>query len=79
MLEYLEWDGRGGDIARMPQNIDTPASLQSLERNINIIWYLGLGIEFCNLHKFDLLRLVAHLSSSSSFMKNVKLYNTPWT
>ena len=29
ILEYLEWDGRGGDIARMPQNIDTVVYLQS--------------------------------------------------
>ena len=37
MLEYLEVDGRGGDIARMPQNIDTRApSQQWAEENINI-------------------------------------------
>ena len=29
MLEFLELDGRGGNIARMPQNIDTVVYLQS--------------------------------------------------
>ena len=35
MLKYLEWDGRGGDIARMPQNIDiTVQSTVGVEKNI---------------------------------------------
>ena len=37
MLEFLELDGRGGNIARMPQNID-----RNKEKyfKINVLYYL---------------------------------------